>query len=98
MKSEKCTFEKLPYRYLSEIFDDEILIYEIDQNLFAISGFCPHFGGPLEVGESKINCYWHNWNFDLRNHNCINKNVNITIRNYSITRISHNQALIKDVN
>ena len=98
MKSEKCSFEKLPYRYFSEVFEDEILIYELDQNLYAISGFCPHFGGPLEIKEGKINCYWHDWDFDIRKHNCVNKKVNLSIRPYKIQRISSNQVLIEDAN
>ena len=98
MKSEKLFFEKLPYKYISEVFMDEILIYELDQNLFAISGFCPHFGGPLEVKGGKIHCFWHDWNFDLRKHNCLNKKVNLSVRPYKIKRISSTEALIEDVN
>lgn len=98
MKSEKLYIDKLPYKFISKIFQDEILIYELDQNLFAISGFCPHFGGPLELKDNKIHCYWHDWNFDLRKHNCLNKKVNLSIRQYKIKRISSTEVLIEYVN
>lgn len=98
MKSEKHIIGKLPYKYMSEVFQDEILIYELNQTLFAISGFCPHFGGPLELKDDKIHCYWHDWDFDLRKHNCLNKKVNLSIRQYKIKRISFTEVLIEDAN
>lgn len=98
MKSEKHIFEKLPCKYMSEVFQDEILIYELNQTLYAISGFCPHFGGPLELEDDKIHCYWHDWDFDLRKHNCLNKKVNLSIRQYKIKRISTTEVLIEDAN
>ena len=98
MKSEKHNFEKLPYKYMSEVFQDEILIYELNQTIFAISGFCPHFGGPLELKDDKIHCHWHGWDFDLRKHNCLNKKVNLSIRQYKIKRISSTEVLIEDAN
>jgi len=98
MKSEKRVIKKLPYKYMSEVFQDEILIYELNQTIFAISGFCPHFGGPLELKDDKIHCYWHDWAFDLRKHNCLNKKVNLSIRQYKIKRISFTEVLIEDAN
>ena len=98
MTSEICNFLSLPHKYFSEIFNDELIVYEVDEKVFAISSFCPHFGGPLEVKNGKINCYWHDWDFDMRNHNCINKKINLSLYPYRIERISSNQVLIEDVN
>ena len=98
MTTEICNFDLLPHKFFSKIFNDEIIVYELDGVLYAISSFCPHFGGPLEVHNDRINCYWHNWDFDKKNLSCINQNVNIRLYSYSITRISANQALIQDDN
>jgi len=98
MISEICSFPSLPHKYFSSIFNDELILYQVDEKLFAISSFCPHFGGPLEVKGGKINCYWHDWDFDLQKHNCVNKKVNLSVRPYQIVRISSNEALIQNVN
>ena len=98
MPSEICSLESLPRKFFSEIFNDEIIIYEVDNSLFAISSFCPHFGGPLEVKNGKINCYWHDWDFDIRSHNCVNKKVNLSLYSYRVHRMSPTQALIQNDN
>jgi nitrite reductase/ring-hydroxylating ferredoxin subunit len=95
MLTEICTFQSLPYKYHSTIFNDEIILYEYEDKLIAISSFCPHFGGPLEIGEGVISCYWHNWIFDICNHHCINKKIKLSIRSYKIERISPIQAIIQ---
>ncbi len=40
-----------------------------DGEVFALSGVCPHMGGPLGQGVIEghtINCPWHMWQFDCR--------------------------------
>ena len=96
MKTETCIFLTLPHKFFSTVFNDEIIIYQKDQKLFAISGFCPHFGGPLSVEESKINCFWHDWSFDPETLKCVNKKINIRLRSYGVKLISTNQVLIED--
>ena len=36
------------YKFFSEVFQDELLVCSSDDGFVVISGFCPHFGGPLE--------------------------------------------------
>lgn len=98
MPTEMCDFKSLPHKFFSKIFNDEILVYEFENDLYAISSFCPHFGGPLEVKKGKINCYWHDWDFDIRNHKCVNKRVNLSLCAYKAQRISSTQALIHNDN
>jgi len=94
MATELCNFSTLPHKFFSFLINDEIIIYDLNGVLMAISSFCPHFGGPLVVTGHKINCYWHDWSFDISNHFCINKKVNLRLKSYSIERLSENQALI----
>lgn len=98
MTTEICTFQKLPHTFFSTVFNDEIIIYQKEQKLYAISGFCPHFGGPLAVESSKIHCFWHNWKFDLETHKCINQKVTIKLQSYGIKLISTNRILLDDAN
>ena len=96
MTTEICTFQKLPHTFFSTVFGDEIIIYQNKQKLYAISGFCPHFGGPLAVELSEIHCSWHNWKFDLETHICVNQKVNCKLQSYGVKQISTNRVLIDD--
>ena len=96
MTTEICIFEELPHTFFSKVFNDEIIIYQKEQKFYAISGFCPHFGGPLNVESSKINCFWHNWSFDLETHKCINQRFSRKLRSYGIELVSTNRVLIDD--
>lgn len=72
------------YRFISNIFKDEIYIYSDNGSYKAISGFCPHFGGPLTIEGNFLTCNWHGWKFDTKTLRCLNHNVNITIKSYFI--------------
>ena len=44
-------------------------ICNVDGTIHAVSGICPHRGGPLAQGAlhgSMIVCPWHAWEFDCR--------------------------------
>ena len=48
----------------------KIVLYNVEGNLYATDGTCPHQGGPLGDGlfEGKIvTCPWHAWQFDVSN-------------------------------
>jgi nitrite reductase/ring-hydroxylating ferredoxin subunit len=85
------------YRFISEIFHDEIYIYYYQGAFNAISGFCPHFGGPLTLKDNTLFCYWHGWKFNAKSHTCINHNINLTIRSYNIKEVE-NFLVISDDN
>lgn len=85
---EKVLIENLDkdntFRFISKIFRDEIYVYFHDGSYRAISGFCPHFGGPLKFKENYLACHWHDWKFDAKSHKCMNHDINIVIRSYTI--------------
>jgi nitrite reductase/ring-hydroxylating ferredoxin subunit len=74
------------YLFESDKFNDEILVYFKENNYFAISSFCPHFGGPLSFSGEDIRCYWHGWKFDLNSHKCINRQVNCRLKTYNVIK------------
>jgi NADPH-dependent 2,4-dienoyl-CoA reductase/sulfur reductase-like enzyme/nitrite reductase/ring-hydroxylating ferredoxin subunit len=49
--------------------DDPVLLLRRDDGLFALSGRCTHYGGPLAEGlieRDSVRCPWHHACFDLR--------------------------------
>lgn len=47
---------------------EEVGIFKINGTCYAISGICPHRGGPLGEGELEgtvVTCPWHGWRFDV---------------------------------
>ena len=48
----------------------DIAVFNIGGNFYAISNVCAHKGGPLNQGtleKSIITCPWHGWKYDVRN-------------------------------
>jgi nitrite reductase (NADH) small subunit len=50
--------------------DDRVVaLYNVDGQLYALDGICPHQGGPLGKGRLQgciVTCPWHGWQFDVR--------------------------------
>jgi len=46
-----------------------VALFNVEGELFAIDGVCPHQGGPLGQGRLTgclVTCPWHGWQFDVR--------------------------------
>ena len=46
-----------------------IALYNINGELHALDGVCPHAGGPLGKGTVSgcmVTCPWHGWQFDVK--------------------------------
>lgn len=51
------------------IGDDRYAICNVDGQIHALDGTCPHRGGPLGQGAingGSLTCPWHAWEFDCR--------------------------------
>lgn len=64
----------------------DILLYEFEGNIKAISNICRHFGGP--VGYHKCNkevftCLWHNWQYSAKDGSGLT-HPGLPLRNYDI--------------
>lgn len=45
-----------------------LAVFNVDGQVFAMDGVCPHAGGPLGAGEVNgcvVTCPWHGWQFDV---------------------------------
>ncbi len=46
-----------------------VALFNVDGELYALDGVCPHQGGPLGKGclvGAVVTCPWHGWQFDVR--------------------------------
>ena len=54
---------------------EEIALFKVKGEIYALANACPHEGGPLGEGKVKaatVVCPWHDWEFDLKSGACIN--------------------------
>ena len=53
---------------------DEVAVFNIDGEYYAIENFCPHKGAPLSEGllcGHIVECSLHGWQFDVRTGECL---------------------------
>ena len=46
-----------------------VALFNVDGEIYALDGVCPHQGGPLGQGcleGTVVTCPWHGWQFDVR--------------------------------
>lgn len=46
-----------------------VAIFNVQGDIYALDGICPHQGGPLGQGTLEgciVTCPWHGWQFDVR--------------------------------
>ncbi|WP_336023350.1 Rieske (2Fe-2S) protein [Halobellus salinisoli] len=51
-----------------EVEGEQIALFHVDDEYFALSNVCPHQGGPLGQGRIEddcVYCPWHGWQFDV---------------------------------
>lgn len=64
---------------------NELAVYNVGGEFYAIDNFCPHRGAPLSEGAlcgHIVECGWHGWQFDVRNGECLT--VRDRIRIYQV--------------
>ena len=65
---------------------NELAVYNVNGEFYAIDNSCPHRGAPLSEGElcgHIVECGLHGWQFDVRSGECLT--VPETIRTYQVT-------------
>ena len=71
--------------------DHDILIYQFNNKIRAISNICPHFGGPIGYHEIKkkngvnvFTCLWHNLQYNVDTGKCLTQK-NFCLRKYEVS-------------
>ena len=71
--------------------DHDILIYQFNNKIRAISNICPHFGGPIGYHEIKkkngvnvFTCLWHNPQYNIDTGKCLTQK-NFCLRKYEVS-------------
>jgi chlorite dismutase/nitrite reductase/ring-hydroxylating ferredoxin subunit len=72
--------------YLSS---QQVALFNVDRNLYAISNRCSHARGPLSEGSIEaenciVTCPWHNGRFDLKTGHAVEGVVSAPIRSYAV--------------
>lgn len=68
------------------IDDHDILLYEHEGQIKAISNVCRHFGGPVGFHKAKngvFTCLWHNWQYSCKDGSCLT-HPGLALRQYDI--------------
>lgn len=66
--------------------DHDILLYEYEDEIKAISNICRHFGGPVGFHKAKdgvFTCLWHNWQYSCKDGSCLT-HTGLPLRKYDI--------------
>ena len=80
-------------RFFSETFSDEILVVSLDDTFIAVSGFCPHFGGPIECRRADLYCPWHGLSFSKETLKSQRGSNELALQQYSV-RVEGGQLVI----
>jgi nitrite reductase (NADH) small subunit len=76
MEYKVATLAQVPAGSFKEITIDgrRYVVYNVDGQIYASSGRCPHAGAPLGQGffeDGAITCPLHMWGFDVRTGECL---------------------------
>jgi NAD(P)H-dependent nitrite reductase small subunit len=66
---------------------EEIAIFEIDGEYYAINNVCPHQGGPLGEGVCEgttVYCPWHGYEFDLETGTNVDQFSDLSTTTYDV--------------
>ena len=70
----------------ASVGDDRYAICNVAGSIHAISGTCPHHGGPLGQGAlhgASLTCPWHAWEFDCRT-GVRDRNPDVRVASFSV--------------
>lgn len=68
------------------IDDHDILLYEYEGQIKALSNICRHFGGPVGYHKHKdgvFTCLWHNWQYSCKDGSCLSHPA-LPLRQYQL--------------
>ena len=73
-----------------------VALFNVAGQFHALSGRCPHRGGPLGQGfldGSEVSCPWHNWTFDVTT-GCNVASAELTVPRHDV-RVEDGQVYVR---
>ncbi len=70
-----------------EVNDEEVALFNLDGEYYAISDVCTHAGGPLSDGEldgEEVECPWHGGRFNVRSGEVTGPPAPRAVESYSV--------------
>lgn len=68
------------------INNQEVTLFYLEGNVYAINSVCPHKGGPLAEGDlngEEVVCPWHAFMFNVKTGQCLN-HLGISVKSYKV--------------
>ena len=68
------------------IDDHDILLYQYEGHIRALSNVCRHFGGPVgyhKARDGEFVCLWHNWRYSCKDGSCLT-HPGLPLRQYAL--------------
>ncbi len=71
-----ANWDELPEKggYSVKSNGDDIALFRVGEEVFALENYCPHQGFPLTDGWTDgkvVTCPWHGWRFNIENGECL---------------------------
>jgi nitrite reductase/ring-hydroxylating ferredoxin subunit len=63
-----------------QVNGQDIAVFNVDGNFYAINNTCAHRGGPLGEGDlsgKEVACPWHGWTYDVTTGNATHKAASV---------------------
>jgi 3-phenylpropionate/trans-cinnamate dioxygenase ferredoxin component len=81
-----------------EVDGRELVLVNLDGELYAVDNACPHNGAPLAQGqlrprEGRLVCPWHAWTWDVRDGRAITPPVRFRVATY-LVRVEGQDVLV----
>ena len=69
----------------SDSLHGELILFKLKNGeLKLVSGYCPHFGGPLDFNGENLICPWHDYRFEIESLSVCNKKGNLSVKQLKI--------------
>lgn len=72
--------------------DHDILLYDYEGEIKAVSNICCHFGGPVGYHKAEkgvFTCLWHNWQYSAKDGSCLT-HPGFPLRSYALKIVDEN--------
>ena len=83
---------------MRRVGNKSIVLFLVEEEVFAVDPACPHWGGPMANGKistkrMEVECPWHRFRYDLRTGACVASNHRPALAVYPV-RVDDQRVLV----